>query len=97
MPQASPCTASLCPGLVNVVDDFYVLSACTHTLVLHICIDVHTSRHMLTYINILVVKGADILQSHYHPGTFSNNRWSCCEHRSKHSHGCKETFIGKVH
>ena len=43
-----------------------------------------------------MVKGADILQDHYHPGTFTNNRWSCCEHRSKHSQGCKETFIGII-
>ncbi|XP_065886239.1 tyrosine-protein kinase TXK-like isoform X2 [Dysidea avara] len=40
-----------------------------------------------------LVKDLDILQEHFHPGTFTNNRWSCCEHRSKHSQGCKETFV----
>ncbi len=33
-----------------------------------------------------------ILQDRYHPGVFSG-KWSCCDHRSKHSQGCRESFI----
>ena len=33
-----------------------------------------------------------ILQDRYHPGIFSG-KWSCCDHRSKHSQGCRESFI----
>ena len=35
-----------------------------------------------------------MLQSVYHPGLFVNNKWSCCDHRSKHSQGCTPSFCG---
>lgn len=35
-----------------------------------------------------------LLQGVYHPGLFVNGKWSCCEHRSKHSQGCKTSFCG---
>ncbi|XP_064404911.1 tyrosine-protein kinase BTK-like [Halichondria panicea] len=33
-----------------------------------------------------------ILQDRFHPGIFTG-KWSCCDHRSKHSQGCRESFI----
>ena len=35
-----------------------------------------------------------LLQSVYHPGLFVNSKWSCCDHRSKHSQGCTPSFCG---
>lgn len=35
-----------------------------------------------------------LLQSVYHPGLFVNGKWSCCDHRSKHSQGCQASFCG---
>lgn len=35
-----------------------------------------------------------LLQGVYHPGLFVTGKWSCCEHRSKHSQGCKTSFCG---
>lgn len=35
-----------------------------------------------------------LLQGVFHPGLFVNGKWSCCEHRSKHSQGCKTSFCG---
>ena len=31
------------------------------------------------------------LQDQYHPGVFTNSKWSCCDHKSKHSTGCQPT------
>ena len=31
------------------------------------------------------------LQDHYHPGLYTNSKWSCCDHKSKHSTGCQPT------
>ena len=28
----------------------------------------------------------------YHPGPFANGKWSCCDHKSKHSQGCQPAF-----
>lgn len=33
------------------------------------------------------------LQEYFHPGLFTNGKWSCCDHRSKHSYGCTPAFI----
>lgn len=33
------------------------------------------------------------VQDFYHPGLFISNKWSCCDHRSKHSYGCTRSFI----
>jgi hypothetical protein len=33
-----------------------------------------------------------LLQEKYHPGLFQNNKWTCCDHRSKHSQGCRDSF-----
>lgn len=33
------------------------------------------------------------LQEFFHPGLFVNNKWSCCDHRSKHSYGCSPAFV----
>lgn len=35
-----------------------------------------------------------LLQGKFHPGLFTNGKWSCCEHRSRHSQGCKTSFCG---
>lgn len=35
-----------------------------------------------------------VLQGVYHPGLFVNSKWSCCDHRSKHSQGCTPSFCG---
>ena len=34
-----------------------------------------------------------VLQDRFHPGLFNSGKWSCCEHRSKHSQGCKDSFV----
>ena len=31
------------------------------------------------------------LQDQFHPGVFTNSKWSCCDHKSKHSTGCQPT------
>ena len=33
------------------------------------------------------------LQEFFHPGLFVNSKWSCCDHRSKHSYGCTRSFV----
>ena len=38
-----------------------------------------------------------MLQGVYHPGLFTNGKWSCCDHRSKHSQGCCPSFCGSLH
>ena len=37
------------------------------------------------------------LQDFYHPGLFVNSKWSCCDHKSKHSTGCSPAFIKDEH
>ena len=37
------------------------------------------------------------LQEFFHPGLFVNGKWSCCDHRSKHSTGCSPAFIKDDH
>ena len=37
-----------------------------------------------------------LLQDRYHPGLFISSKWSCCDHRSKHSQGCAESFATLV-
>ena len=33
------------------------------------------------------------IQDFYHPGLFSSGKWSCCDHKSKHSYGCQPSFL----
>lgn len=33
------------------------------------------------------------IQEFYHPGLFVNSKWTCCDHKSKHSYGCTRSFI----
>ena len=33
-----------------------------------------------------------LLETRYHPGIFTAGKWSCCDHRSKHSQGCRDSF-----
>lgn len=33
------------------------------------------------------------MQEFYHPGLFSGGKWTCCDHRSKHSCGCQPSFL----
>ena len=37
-------------------------------------------------------KNNNNLQDMYHPGPFANGKWSCCDHKSKHSQGCQRAF-----
>eukprot|EP00117_Sycon_ciliatum_P039810 scpid36624/ scgid29356/ Tyrosine-protein kinase BTK; Bruton tyrosine kinase len=43
----------------------------------------------------LIKNNVDLLE-YYHPGVFSSSKWSCCHHNSKHSLGCKATFITRM-
>lgn len=33
------------------------------------------------------------IQEFYHPGLFVNSKWTCCDHKSKHSYGCTRSFV----
>ena len=45
---------------------------------------------------LAVIKNNVDLLEYYHPGVFSSSKWSCCHHNSKHSLGCKATFITRM-
>lgn len=33
------------------------------------------------------------IQDFYHPGLFNSGKWSCCDHKSRHSYGCQPSFL----
>lgn len=55
-----------------------------------LCLPLRTHTHFLS----ADCRENVLLQGVFHPGLFVNGKWSCCEHRSRHSQGCKTSFCG---